>query len=186
VSRSLAFECTEGDLLDAYRLHHCGVSGRALVLLVVYLLFAALALAWLNGHVDLRYLGLTFAALAGTILVVVCILKFLLSAVYLPRYARKIFTQQKTLHGTIAVEWDDVAMNVSTASSTARIKWSDCHAYRRSNAVILIYLSDALFHFIPTRSFSTPVMRDDLMSAITGAPVPQRTGRIFCTLERQA
>lgn len=74
--------------------------------------------------------------------------------VFLPRAARKIFRQQKTLHEPCVMEIDAEGMVATSSIGHANLKWKDFTKYKRGKGMILVYHSDALFQMFPIRWFT--------------------------------
>jgi len=73
--------------------------------------------------------------------------------VYLPWKSRRMFRQQKSLHASYEVEWDDAGLTVRGEHLLSTTPW-DAYIKRKENArVLMLYQSDLLFQMLPKRCF---------------------------------
>jgi len=111
------------------------VPAASLLLLVYWLLFEKDALA---------------IAMTAAYAVVVTI--FLARPLFLRRWARRVYRQQKALHRPMTLELGTEGL-VSTQENGGRglLAWADCYRWLESADDFVIYQSEALFHLIPKR-----------------------------------
>jgi len=143
------FQATEADLVAGYRLHFLDSikRKRALRAFVVVAVVCALVSTWLLWSDDI---GPIVAALVGLVygfglLAIILVINFLM----LPRRVRRIFAQQKSLHGETHVEWSDAGISFRSAHGHSTLEWSDYVRLVEGRDMILLMQSDALFNFIP-------------------------------------
>jgi len=74
---------------------------------------------------------------------------------YLPWRFRRLFTQQKGLHGSFRLEFADGGVSASTAHGQAQCPWSHIHKWKEGRHLLLLYFSDAMFAIVPKRCFGT-------------------------------
>lgn len=74
----------------------------------------------------------------------------------LPRQSRTIYAQQKSLHGTTTVQWNEKGITFKSVKGQSSFGWDDFTRIDASNDVILLWQSDAVMNFIPAR-----VLTDD-------------------------
>lgn len=85
----------------------------------------------------------------------------------LPRRARRIYAQQKGLHGQIEYTWDAEAFSVKTERGQARTPWRDYVKYRESETLFLLYHSDIMFNMVPKRLFVDPAQAKEFRSHLS-------------------
>ena len=143
-------QITFQDYLNARRL---SLRPRKSLRVVLYLLLAALLLFFAYGVYS------TFAA-AGSDkswlwpLGVAAYFAFLYYLV-IPWSARRIYKQQKSLHEAITVELTEEEILLTSTSGSSRVKYADLHKWKMNDKAVLLYHSDAIYHMLPTRIFSS-------------------------------
>lgn len=151
-SRCVSFSPTSDDLLAAYRLKmkravRSNRVGRTYILGAVILgaLCGLAASLWGIAPVSIA----VFAG--GGYWLVFLTVVFGAAYLRLPRQVRRIFADQKTLHGKTVVEWSDAGISFSSARGESRFTWSDyIDAVADRDAMILLQ-SEVLMNFIPAR-----------------------------------
>lgn len=88
--------------------------------------------------------------------------------VWLPRRARRIYAQQKTLQLPIGVSWSDESYFVSSQVAHSALSWTDYESWRMDKTVILFMQSERLFQFLPRRAL-TAEQFDGILAAIKGS-----------------
>lgn len=78
----------------------------------------------------------------------------------LPRQSRTIYAQQKSLHGTTTVEWNDKGITFKSVRGQSNFVWDDFTGIDAGNDVILLRQSDAVMNFIPTRALTEDQVMD--------------------------
>ncbi len=148
----VVFTPTEADTIAAYRRHNLALfwSRRLLVALVVSLaLVAGFVAVMLPGDLFGMGLILSVAALGG-VLVPAAMIRW-----RLPAAAKRIHAQQRDLQRAITLIADADGLRTETETGHSRTPWPDYLRWREDERVILLYRSDALFQFIPTRILDT-------------------------------
>jgi hypothetical protein len=105
-----------------------------------------------------------FALWMGTILG----LSFLL----VPRRAKRLFQQHRSLHRPFSFGWSDAGISVRTNITVSELTWSDYHGWLEARDVFLFMLNEELVHFAPKRAL-TPIQITDLRET-TVRNCPQR------------
>ena len=82
----------------------------------------------------------------------------------LPRKARKIFAQQKLLHGPMEIVITPDGFSTAAAHGTSNLKWSELHKYKAGKRLMLVYQSDVIFHMFPRRWFASDADWDQLQA----------------------
>jgi len=83
-----------------------------------------------------------------------CIRLSLTYFVFLPRAARKRFSENKAFRGPTTFSWSDQEIQIVTELSSARIPWKDMVDHAENDAVILFYPTPQAMHIVPKRAFS--------------------------------
>jgi hypothetical protein len=83
----------------------------------------------------------------------------------LPRRARKLFRQQRTLHHEMSFSWSDGGSEWRRGSSVTDTPWADYHRWMETPETFLLYVNDILFHFVPKRALDS-VQADDLRATL--------------------
>lgn len=92
--------------------------------------------------------------------------------VVLPRTAKTIFGQQKSLQVVREIEITPEGCTSSSAFGVVTMKWKDFHKYKVGRDLILVYHSDPLFQMFPKRWFSADeyTQFQEYLRANLGAP----------------
>ena len=87
--------------------------------------------------------------------------------IYLRLRYKKIYRQQKKfLHSPTNVLWNEEFIEFRDEVGHVKLKWSDYAKYREGKYIVLLYLSDVLFHMIPKSAFESEEQMKDFMSHI--------------------
>ena len=104
-------------------------------------------------------------------IVVVAIIQFLVPRYWVPRLARKTYMQQKDLRLETTTWWDDEKLYSSNQQTKAHLEFADMVKWAANDDTLLIYRSDHLFNFIPSRVFRNKVEIDALIRRLNDAGV---------------
>jgi hypothetical protein len=74
---------------------------------------------------------------------------------FLPRKMRRIFRQQKSLHGPIQIEFTETKFGLTSSNGHAEFPLQDFHMWTKGKDAILLYHSDSLYNFVPHRAFAS-------------------------------
>jgi uncharacterized membrane protein YidH (DUF202 family) len=99
-----------------------------------------------------RELLQTFLIVASAVAMGLLILGLMRWWVY-PSQARKNFRQQKALSEDMSFSWTDTEFRYATGKSRTEMPLENLHGYRASDEIIILYLSDAIYHAIPVDTF---------------------------------
>jgi hypothetical protein len=150
------------------------VSIKRLGLFALCAMFVGAAVALLTGTTDAK----EFAQIIGAMLIwaVVAIGLILLGVrfLWLPRYVRRVYAQQRDLREEIVIQWDDVRFSAQSASGHITVEWNDFYRWQRNNDVILLYRSEALLNFFPTHDPEFRAAADEVERLLTAAGVKER------------
>ncbi len=152
---STTFQPTSDDLLAAYRLNF-QINLRSRRVLRAYagggaaLAIAAAFAAWIWG------LGSVLLAGAAGLAYWIMMLSVILASVYvrLPRQIRRVFEQQKALHGDTTVEWSATDISFRSARGHSHFAWQDFIQIAKGRDVVILRQSDVMMNFIPVRALS--------------------------------
>lgn len=78
----------------------------------------------------------------------------------LPRRARRLFRQQKSLDQDHLVTWNDAGISYRTPKAVSDLAWSDYHGWYEGRAVFLFMLNDQLHHFVLKRAMTEDQIAD--------------------------
>lgn len=73
---------------------------------------------------------------------------------YLPWKARRMFGQQKSLHETYELEWDEQGLSVHGRLAQSTTPWDAYLKKKENERIVLLYQSDLLFQMLPKRAFT--------------------------------
>ncbi len=134
---------TADDLARAQRLHIRAVQTKP-VLIILFLACAGLLLLYLCGLQDVGAYAFGLASGGAFALYMVTI--------YPARLGRKMFAQQKNLHRNVSFSFGADGVFCMNANGQANTPWGDYLRWREDKHIVLLYLSSALFQFIPKRT----------------------------------
>ncbi|MEO9297199.1 YcxB family protein [Devosia alba] len=156
---AVSFTITAQDYANASKLHTrrywarnpvpklFGVGTVAAILL-------AMALSGINP-------SLTIGATGGLI-ALVCLSLFTYF-VRIPRQARRIYGQQKTMQHPVTASWDSATFSASTKAVSGTTAWNDYYGWAADETIILFFQSPALFQMLPRHAL-TAEEADDLLT----------------------
>jgi hypothetical protein len=152
---SVSYEATPEDLVAAYRLNYLTTLKsrrvfRAYVVGAAILGVALAAAAWKWNFISAP-LG---AALGAAYWIAFLSLVFLAAYLRLPGQVRRIFDQQKSLHGSSTVEWSQDGITFTSSRNRSQLAWSDFILIVRGTDAIILRQSDAVMNFVPIRILS--------------------------------
>lgn len=146
--------------------------GRPWIALVLLALFSAAVgagVTWLDGNREEIGATATGFALLG---LVVASLVYLATYLALPRRARRLYRQQKTLHHPWTFGWTEAGLSIDTVNGRSLHPWPDFHRWLVGRRTILLFLNDQLFFFLPRRLLDDSAV-EELRSLAAAAAVPQ-------------
>jgi hypothetical protein len=74
--------------------------------------------------------------------------------------AGQLFDQQRSIHRVTDFHWSSAGARWVTDQGTVEIAWSDYHGWAERPSAFLLYLNEAMFHFIPKRVLEAADMHD--------------------------
>ena len=149
------------DASDYVRAQYLHLRPRLIYKILGFLVLAAFVwAAWLSLTVgDLDVMDFVFIALP-----ILLILNF---AVYLPWKTRRLYKQQKSLQGELTFSFDEDGVTVQSENGSWRTAWTDYVRWKKNDQLVLLYLSDCMYHMIPKR-FSTEAGDFDTLCELVG------------------
>lgn len=108
---------------------------------------------------------LAFVTAVIWLMIALVAMPFILYYRLLPRRARKIHAQQKSLQVPVGASWTEKGYFASSALGSGTIPWTSYHDWRRDKAMILLMQSEVLFQMIPRRALSAE-QDADLVAAL--------------------
>lgn len=157
----IRFNLTADDYAAANRLHLTRAFYRNKLLrlaAIMGLLYAALIFFILG-----QWTWLYAAIAAGSGAVAAAIIMLCIAAtnhILIPRRARRVYAQQKSLHDEFEFSWDEAGFDLSTHSARSRHLWADFRHWAEGPDGFILYQSDALFNMLPKRAFSEEALAD--------------------------
>jgi len=92
---------------------------------------------------------------AFDVLFLVTIIAFVLNfTVYIPWKTRRVYRQQKALQRELSFKFDDAGVSVSNENGQSVTPWDDYLKWKQNDRLILLYLSDCMYHMLPKRMFA--------------------------------
>lgn len=171
----LRFTPTAEQLTDAYQLHHRRVGTGRIVGFLLFALLLGIAVAAIE---DFKSFG-NSTIIVGVVMLwsvlILAIVHFGAIKLWLPRFARRVFRQQRDLHGEVTITWDAQAFRSETANGHGSCPWGDFHAWRRDEKSLLLYRSEAIFNFLPLNNVASRAAADTIVSHLCVAGVKVRS-----------
>jgi hypothetical protein len=149
MSGSITFTPTADHLLAAYRTNYQVYGYKRIFLYFALGLILGIGLVYLDKSWGKTQGWVTIGAALFWCLIVLLALTSFVKFIWMPRYSRRIFDQQRDLQQPVTISWDADRFTTIADSGTAHLKWADFHKWRRTKSVFLLYRSDALFNFLP-------------------------------------
>lgn len=167
----IVFTPSEEDLLGAYSLHIKRYSGKRLIWMLIIGAVIGFALAAIDGFEDPFVSIITILSMIVWAAIVVAIIQFMIPRYWVPRLARKTYAQQKDLRLETTTWWDDEKLYSSNEQTKAHFEFVDMVKWLANDDTLLIYRSDHLFNFLPTRVFRNNAEMDALIRRLQDAGI---------------
>jgi uncharacterized membrane protein YsdA (DUF1294 family) len=174
VSETLRFTPTEADLKAAYSLHMARVSVKRLLLMAAFGLVVGLVVAVLTNTRDTQEALFIVIMMLCWALVVTLAIYLATRYLWMPRYVRRIYAQQKDLQGETEVSWDATGFATANANGRVLVPWADFHQWQLSDAMLLLYRSDAMFNFLPLAKPAFAQAASEMVDHLQAAGVKRR------------
>jgi hypothetical protein len=174
MSRAFTYTPNEAHLRAALLLNYKVASRKRVAVFLLFGLVMGVALAAIDGFHDIRSGLIVIGAMLAWTLVVLAALIVAVRLVWLPRYAKRVFAQQRDLQSPVKIEWTDTHFIASAETGTTRMAWADFYRWRRNESILLLYRSEALFNFVPLDSAEALVAADDMQRLMIAAGVSEK------------
>lgn len=80
--------------------------------------------------------------------------------VFLPRQARKIYDQQKTMQHPVEASWSSEAYSAATPVTASTVPWGEYYGWCADETIILLMHSPVMFQMIPRYALSPAQLTD--------------------------
>lgn len=172
---SANFSYTEADHLAANRLHarvtlRSWKALRAVLLLWAFYAVLAIAVMAISGLTPVGFALALCGSLAVTLIVATGIRAT--GALLLPRRSRRLFQQQKVLHGQMFAQWDAESIRFELPNGSTRYAWSDFLRWAEGPDGISLYQNEMLYNLLPKRVLSEGAQAD-IRAALDAHGVPK-------------
>jgi hypothetical protein len=157
------------DLAAAWRLHGAKANRNFLMIDLALVVVGLCGWAWWQTD-----LGMMLTAIG-----VVCLGLHLASSRLLLRRARRLFAQQKSLHGTKHYHFDAEGVQIRDDTGHAMRPWSYYRRWQEDHDVFVLYQSDLIMELMPKRWLAGADDGDALrerLRACIGPPNVTRSG----------
>ncbi|MEP2989092.1 MAG: YcxB family protein [Parasphingorhabdus sp.] len=167
----IVFTPSEQDLMGAYGLHIKRFSGKRLTWMLAIGFMIGVGLAAIDDFSDPFTSTITILSMVIWAAIVVAIIQFMIPRYWIPRLARKTYAQQKDLRLETTTWWDDEKLYSSNEQTKAHFEFVDMVKWLANDDTVLIYRSDHLFNFLPTRVFRNNAEMDALIRRLQDAGI---------------
>jgi len=168
---------TENDLASANRVWlgwRRPLKQRLMIFAIVFAIFVVVAVVPLVEREDRTAIApiLIFYALLAAALVAA---GTGLNYVLVPRKARKLFRQQKSLHSEASIGWSGEGFSYKSPLTTTLHPWAHYRAWGENKDVLVMFLTDTQFNLVPKRHIPDGAL-EELRTLLDKAGI-QRVGR---------
>lgn len=129
--------------------------------------------AWQAPGDPVRFGAIMIGIYAAFMILVVVLTRYW----YMPRTARRIFAQTKSLQRPYRWSWNAEQLNYSSDLANAIVPWGDLVKWREGDQIFLIYPSNLMFYVFPKRAFqdaaAVDAFRQLLRAKIASPPRPE-------------
>jgi hypothetical protein len=174
MSGSLRFAPTETDLKAAYALHMLSGSKKRWLIMTAIGLIAGIVVAVITELEKPKDIMLMVGGMLAWALAISLFLYLFTRFLWLPRFVRRVYTQQKDLQRETDVIWDATGFTAENANGKAFLQWEHFHRWRRSKSMLLLYRSDALFNFLPLHDPDFAQAADEMIAHLQAAGVKEK------------
>lgn len=170
----LDLRVSEADLLTAYRAHYPLFPGSKVALGALILLLLVASFALWDSPPDARHIALLAGGLLFSLVFMLVAIQLVMRRWWLPRYTRRIHSQQADLRTSWALSWDEEKLSIANPDNSGNVAWGDFHQWLRTRGMLLIYRSEALFNIIPLHDAAAERAADAITALLQQAGVPQK------------
>lgn len=175
MNRHLDVQLREADVLRGYRAHYPIAPRKPLIVGALAVAACGALMSLLAGSLD--SFGHALPLIGGLPLLFIVLffaLQLGIHFLWLPRFTRRVYAQQADIRLPFSQDWDDDHLTTVNANGTGTYKWADFHAWHRTEDILLIYRSEALFHIIPLSGEADQCAAEDIVALLQAAGVKQR------------
>lgn len=115
-------------------------------------------------------IALTVSGSVAVALVLNGLLRFWIN----PFQARRNFRQQRALSDEMSLSWTETEFCLAAGRSQTAMPFGNLHGYRTSDEMIILYVSDVLYHAFPRQAFSGIEQRRAFMRRLEESGVRRR------------
>lgn len=174
MSGTLTFTPVEAHLAAGLRLGYPAANKKRIAFFLAFGLAVGVALAAIDGFSSIKNSLWAIGAMLAWALFIMVVLIVGVRSIWLPRYAKRVFAQQRDLHGPVTIEWTDTHFFASAESGNTRMLWRDFYRWRRDDAILLLYRSEAIFNFIPCDTPEARAAATKIQHLVTAAGVMEK------------
>jgi len=87
---------------------------------------------------------------------------------YVPKQARKFYSQFKGIDAPITYRWNAEKLSVHSDRGNGERNWRDLLKVKEDDRLLLLYTTDALFEVVPKGWFQTPAQLSEFQSYARG------------------
>lgn len=171
MSGTLRFTPTQADLKAAYALHIARPVTKALFWLVPIAVMLGLLVASTDREATGSDELIIIIVMLGWLVTVTLAIYFIVRFLWLPRFSKRIYAQQMDLRGEVDIVWDESGFTATNASGHANLPWADFYRWKRSETMLLLYRSEAMFNFVPLHDAAFVQAADEMVRHLQAAGV---------------
>ncbi len=171
MSGALRFLPSEADLRAAYALHMARPKFKQILWLMSFGILLATIFSLLEKEYDPFVVLLVVLAIWAWMIIVACAIWAAMWFVWLPRFSKRVYAQQKDLRDDTEIAWDAEAFSVTSDSGQSRLAWDGFHGWKRTEDMLLLYRSEAMFNFVPLKDAAFVKAADEIVGHLQAAGV---------------
>jgi hypothetical protein len=172
VAGEVEFQPTEADYVRANRDWYVGYlkgpGGRRSVLR--YTVGAGIGGGIVGATVGGWIAAVSYAVATAFIGLILAPLVFGLCYLTLPRLARRLYRQDKSLQRPLRMAWSDAGITFSSQNGWGKVEWADLYRWTPARGTFLFFISERLFHFLPRRVLAEEQTADLVATAAAHGP----------------
>jgi hypothetical protein len=137
------YKLTEQEVIKAMKFH-----GRGSNKMLIFLTLAALFLLFVGFFTEHKVAG--FVGFVGEVVGYFSVLLLLI-----PAKAKKQYKQNKVLRNSIKLTIREDGVSFKNELGESTLQWSDIQKWKYSGEIYLLYISNNMFHIVPSKSLSS-------------------------------
>jgi YcxB-like protein len=174
VTGTLTFSPQESHLLAAFRLNYKVGGWKRIAAYMIFGVIVGIALATIDGSEEpAKFLMIVAVTLLYALFILVALM-IGIRVFWIPRYTKRIFSQQQELRHDVAVHWNETHFVAEAQSGRTEMKWGDFYRWKRNDDILLLFRSEALFNFLPIDGPAFAAAADDMQRFMTEAGVKEK------------